>query len=299
MQKLIIIFLAVVTSIAHGQTFTEKIQKEFSFAKKSPENTVMVININGSVQIKGYRGDKIIVEAEKIIRGKTNEILDKAKEKITVGYKDLSDTLIFYVEGLCYKFGKNNENHRKQNGNWGYNWNNCRDQDGWVKDESYDYEFNFVVQVPEEVNVVVSTVNKGDIEGLNVSGIVVANNVNGSITLNHLKNRTVARTVNGDVDLSYDVNPAGNCQFYTLNGDINADFSPGLAANVSFESFNGAFFTNLDEMELLPVTMEKIENKPGVKYRIKGNKYKVGHGGANLDFETFNGNVYLKETRKH
>jgi DUF4097 and DUF4098 domain-containing protein YvlB len=145
----------------------------------------------------------------------------------------------------------------------------------------------------------VSTVNKGDIEVLNVSGIVVANNVNGSITLNHLKSETVAHTVNGDVDLSYDVNPSGNCRFYTLNGDINADFSPGLAANVSFESFNGSFFTNLHEMELLPVTMEKIENKPGVKYKIKGNRYKVGPGGANLDFETFNGNVYLKETSKH
>lgn len=299
MRTLIIIFLAGITSVAYSQTFREKTGKELSFTKKSPDNTVMVININGSVKIKGYKGDKIIVEAEKVIHAKTDEILERAKEKISVGYKDLSDTLIFYVDGLCNRFGKHNENHNKRNGYWGYNWNNCRDEDGWVKDESYDYTFNFTVQVPEDANVVVSTVNKGNIEVLNVSGVVVANNVNGSITLNHLKNETVAHTVNGDVDLSYDVNPSGNCRFYTLNGNINADFSPGLAANVSFESFNGAFFTNLDEMELLAVTMEKVDNKPGIKYKIKGNRYKVRQGGANLDFETFNGNVYLKETGKH
>jgi hypothetical protein len=50
-------------------------------------------------------------------------------------------------------------------------------------------------------------------------------------------------------------------------------------------------------MELLPLTVEKVEGKPGVQYKIKGNRYKVRNGGVNLDFETFNGDVYLKERK--
>ncbi len=32
-----------------------------------------------------------------------------------------------------------------------------------------------------------------------------------------------------------------------------------------------------------------------MKYKVKGNQYQIGSGGMLLDFETFNGNVYLKE----
>jgi hypothetical protein len=62
-----------------------------------------------------------------------------------------------------------------------------------------------------------------------------------------------------------------------------------------FESFNGSFYTNIDRLEALPLQVEKKDWKQGVKYKVNGNRYKVGAGGANLDFETFNGNVYLKE----
>ncbi len=68
------------------------------------------------------------------------------------------------------------------------------------------------------------------------------------------------------------------------------------AASVSFESYNGDFYTNVADLESLPVQMEKKETSKGVKYKLKGNRFRVGKGGnVNLDFETFNGDVYLKE----
>jgi len=45
----------------------------------------------------------------------------------------------------------------------------------------------------------------------------------------------------------------------------------------------------------LPVVVEKKPRKEGIEYKINGNRFKVGSGGVSLDFETFNGNVYLKE----
>ena len=95
--------------------------------------------------------------------------------------------------------------------------------------------------------------------------------------------------------LSMRRNPQKDCRFYSLNGDINAWFQKGLSASMSFESFNGSFYTNIDNLEALPVQVEKKNVDEGVKYKVNGNRYKIGSGGAYLDFETFNGNVYLKE----
>ena len=103
----------------------------------------------------------------------------------------------------------------------------------------------------------------------------------------------VASTINGNVDVEYAQNPKTDCRFYTLNGDINANFQKGLAAKLSFESFNGSFYSNVDQIVALPSMIEKGDK--GMKYKIKGNNYQVGKGGALLNFETFNGNVYLKE----
>jgi DUF4097 and DUF4098 domain-containing protein YvlB len=124
---------------------------------------------------------------------------------------------------------------------------------------------------------------------------VKANNVNGAISLRNLSSGVDAYTVNGDVDLDFDQNPSVDCRFYTLNGDINALFKRGLAANIGFKSFNGELFSNVSELDRLPVALEKKESTKGVKYQVNGNRFRVGKGGAFLDFETFNGDVYVKE----
>ncbi len=69
----------------------------------------------------------------------------------------------------------------------------------------------------------------------------------------------------------------------------------GLAANLRFESFNGEFYTNIDKLETLPPEIEKNTKDDLIKYKIAGNRYRAGNGGVKMDFETFNGNVYLKE----
>ncbi len=287
--------IGVVACSVKGQTHMEKMTKEFSFAENKPGNTLLVANMNGAVKVTGYKGEKILIETEKTIRAKTNDALEKGKERISIGYKDLSDTIILYVDGLCSSFVKKRNDNRTGTG-WDYDWCNCRDNGtGWREDQPYDYTINFNVKVPESANVVVSTINDGDVTVTGVLGSVVARNVNGSIKLDHLRGSTIAHTINGDVDLNYDSNPSGDCKFYTLNGNINADFNPRLSANLSFESFNGDFFTNVDNMELLPVTVEKADSNKGVLYKVKGNQYKIRNGGVHLDFETFNGNVYLKE----
>jgi DUF4097 and DUF4098 domain-containing protein YvlB len=296
-----IVLLVLVCSVGTqltAQTHTEKINKEFTFEKKGPENALMIANVNGNIKVQAYDGATIQVEVTKSIRAKTQERLEKGKTELNLGVIDLADTIILYINGLCTRF--NREDRRKNKfGNtyvekrWSYSWEHT----GQDCHESYDHTMDFTVKIPAALNIIVGTINNGDIVIENVKGAVTANNINGSIRLTNLMREAEASTINGDLDVVYAQNPQRNCRFYSLNGDINASFQKGLVASMSFESFNGSFYTNIDRLERLPVEVEKKPNDKGTKYKVSDNRYKIGTGNntAFLDFETFNGNVYLRE----
>jgi DUF4097 and DUF4098 domain-containing protein YvlB len=294
MKWQILTVLALTAMNVTAQTHTEKITKELVFEKRSPENTLMVANVNGNIHVVGYEGDKVIIEVNKWISGKTEARLEKGKKDLQLGVMDRADTLILYTQDGCMSFGhhaqRKNKNGWHRSG-WGYDWE-CN---GRNCESEFDYKMDFTIRVPVGVNLVLSTINEGDVTVENVSGAVKANNINGSIRLTNLSREADATTINGNVDVTYTSNPKNECRFYSLNGDINALFQKGLAANLSFESFNGDFYTNVDKIESLPVTVEKTGNGESVKYKISDTRYRIGNGGVFLDFETFNGNVYLKE----
>jgi hypothetical protein len=81
------IFLAglLITQGVCAQQFSDKITKELTFEKKSPDNALMVANINGHIKVTGYEGDKIIVEVNRSIHAKTDARLEKGKQEIQLG----------------------------------------------------------------------------------------------------------------------------------------------------------------------------------------------------------------------
>lgn len=289
-----VLVLSVTQSMA--QSFTEKISKEFSFEKKSDVNAVMIFNINGSVKVEGYNGDRILVEVTKKINGKTTERLEKGKAAIQLGVMDRADTILLFVEGTCSDFGKvgDEDGWRSHAHGWGYGWNRENGRRGHCE-ELFDYQMDFVVKVPAQTHVLASTINEGDVEVTGVRGKVLADNINGSIRLKGISGGTWASTINGSVDLDYTGNPPTDSKYYSLNGDINANFVKGLTAQLTFKSFNGEFYSSVDDITPMAVQLEKYEKGNGIRYRVNGNRYRIRQGGPLLDFETFNGNVYLKE----
>ncbi|CAN5457731.1 hypothetical protein BH09BAC3_BH09BAC3_15360 [soil metagenome] len=296
----LIIISLFIGSVASAQTFTEKITKEMSFERKGSQNALMVFNINGDVKVEGYTGDKILIEVEKTIIAKTEARLARGKEELQLGIMDRADTIILYVLGGCNEFGrkvnsdKSSKWHKGEWNGWGYNWSS-HGRDHCDRDVSYDYKLNFTIKVPSGVNIVISTVNQGDLEVIGTGASVVAENVNGDIRLKNISGITRATTINGSVDINYSGNPSGDSKYYSLNGDINAYFKKGLAAQLTFRSFNGNFYSSVDEIRPMALTVEKSNKGDGIKYRVNGNRYKVREGGPLLDFETFNGDVFLRE----
>ena len=288
MKNLLFVIILFFSHSIFAQKHTETIKKELNYSAQSADNMLTVNNINGNIFIEGYSGNTIQVEVKKTIEGKSTAKLEEGKAQITLGIHEEGNEVLIYNKTPCsdVKYKKTNK------GKW--QWRTWKNNCDWGS--GIHFHFDFVIKVPYKTNIHVSTVNQGTVKVNNVTGEVNANNVNGSITLNQISGKTYAHTINGDVDIEYSQNPRKDSKYYSLNGDINAFFQKGLSAQLAFESFNGDFFTNIDNIQMMPGVIEKKKKGKGVKYKI-GSKtnMKVRNGNVLLDFETFNGNVFVKE----
>lgn len=297
MKRIIIMSIAIsLSAIASAQQKTKTMSKEIVFEQPGTSNVLYLANINGHVKAEGYEGNKVLLEATRTIKAKTDARLEKALEELSIGIIDRVDTILVYIKSPCNRFGNKSPRYQKRKTGWGYNWDDYKDDCR----EQYDYTFDFALKIPKNLNVYLSTVNDGDISIKGLDAKLAAHNINGSIDLQNVTNEVYAYTINGDVTIDYDALPKssdGDSYFYTLNGDINANYPKGLKAHVSFKSYNGDLFTNIDDIQYMPalVSEEKTKDK-GVSFKVDTKSLiTVRGGGVALDFETFNGDVYVKE----
>jgi hypothetical protein len=285
MKKLIIpilsgVILSCTNAPAQEPKFTETIKKEFVV---SPNSVLAVYNIDGFIKVEGYDGNKVLVEVDKTISGKTNEILEEGKRELKLEFEQRADSVIVYIiEPWDSRPTKNRV--RKNNDN---------------RNIKYHHNLNFTIKVPKSMNLDISTINNGDIVVADVSGFMRVNNINSKITVKNAQKANEIRTINGDVNINYTVLPPDSAKYYTLNGNLTVIFPNNLSADCSFKSFNGDFYTDFEDVEKLPTRVTKTINETdkGTTHKLsKGSMIRIGSGGRNLKFETFNGNIYIKKS---
>lgn len=286
MKRLIIPFLAgVVLSCtqapAQTQEFKEQIVKEYTLKQNAANSTLAIYNINGAIKVEGYGGDKVVLEIDKMISGKTKESMEQGKEEFKLMFDQNADSIIVYILEPY---------DSRPNRNW-----KGRNNDRRIE---YKYNLDFTVKVPYAMSIHVSTVNGGDVSVADVGGTLHAFNVNGRITLKNAKGSTEVRTVNGNVEANYTTIPPGQSTYKTLNGDIRISYPAILSADCEFKTFQGEFYTDFENVESLPVKVVKNQDQKNNKTIYKLNtetSIRIGNGGKTFRFETFNGNIYIKK----
>ena len=294
MKQLIAIVLSLLLfGYLGAQDETQTIRKNYSFEHQTDDNLLIIRNINGNIDVEPATGNQIELELEIVIKGNSQADRRKGLSEVKFGVIEKSRTLLFYMDAPCSNIDPATVTEEQLRKGEQYSWsNNCR----WHP--KYDYRFNYRVKVPKNINLQVSTVNHGDIAIVDQKGDIEVNNVNGSIDLKKVAGRVDAHTVNGDLNVTHAANPDRESTYYTLNGTLNAYYQKGLSADVFFKSFNGDFYTDIDAVEVLPTMVEREMkgNEKGVRFKIGQSKgIRVREGGVKLQFETFNGNVYLRE----
>ena len=248
----------------------------------SAANTLLVKNINGSVEVEGYNGNTIQLVVERTISAKNKERLQEGLADVQLGIKEEDNTVVVYIDAPFATLKKGNS------GRWHYNVNH--------NNLGYEYTFDMKLRVPENIKLEASSVSGGAVSVENFKGGVEANNVNGGVSLSNVSGSSSARTVNGPIEAKLSSLPEESVAYETVNGDIKVFYTEKLAANVSFETLNGDFYTDFEEVSRRPHEVEKAGNGKAVVYRIdKGAELSVNGGGAPLNFKTLNGDVYLQK----
>jgi hypothetical protein len=268
----------------YPEEFKEHISKQFTLQKPA-SGAVNIYNLEGSVKVEGYAGDKVMIEVDKTIYAKDKDILEQGKKEVKLEFEQVGDSIVAYI--------------REPWDTRPHNWKDGDDGD-WHNRKRIEYRcaLQFTVKVPMNVSLHASTVNDGDVKVKDVTGKLDIHNVNGGIEIVNAKGITNANTINGDLTVSYLGNPPDASTFYTLNGKLTAIFQPNLSADLQFKSMNGSFYTDFDNAEVLPPTVTRNQEKrgDGTVYRLnKDTKLRIGSGGKQFKFETLNGNIYIKK----
>jgi hypothetical protein len=274
--------LSCTQSPAKAQEFNEHISKEYTLQKPAGSSVLAIYNIEGPIKVEGYSGDKVVIEINKTIYGKTNEILEQGKREFRLELEQTTDSITCYI---AEPYDSRPHEHY-------YN------RDWHDRQIEYRYNLEFTVKVPFAMNLAVSTINKGTVSVKDVTGRLKVHNVNGGITVANAKGTSDIRTVNGSITINYLSVPPEESSYNTINGELNITYPADFSADLQFKSMNGAFFTDFPNPEVLParVTKNKETSGESTVYKISKNRdVRIGSGGKTFKFETLNGNVYIKK----
>lgn len=262
---------------AQAQEYKTHISKEFTYEK----GMVGIYNLFGSVKVEGYAGNKVLIEADETISGDDQQTVEEGKKEFKLEFEQKPDSILAYISEPWDTRPHERNRH----------WNDRRNIE-------YRVKLEFVVKVPFNVDLAASTVNEGNVYIKNVYGSLKINNVNGPIEIVNAKGSTIAHTVNGGVTVNYLALPPDASSYYTINGELKVTYPAGLSADVSFKSMNGEFYTDFQDVQVMPsrVTKSETKNSGGTTYKLsKNSDIRFGAGGKTFKFETLNGNVYIKK----
>jgi len=225
----------------------------------APGRWLHLKNMNGSITVEGTSGDRVEVRATKHWRRGDPE--DVRIEVRRVG-RDTSDVLIcalWYENSSCSEDG-----YRSNNSGWRHN----------------DTEVEFVVRLPRDVRVDVSTVN-GGVEVDGATSEVEAQTVNGGIEATTSGGPVSAETVNGDIRVRMaELGSDEDLTYSTVNGSVTVELPERLDAEVEMTTVNGSLSADY------PLTLQgRISPR-----RIRAT---IGQGGRRMEFKTVNGDVRL------
>jgi hypothetical protein len=239
------------------------VKEEFNGEYPTNENTILTVeNINGNIDITGWSGDKITLDAEEKVDKKYKSQLDDVEVNVT---EDVNSVIIKAI----------------------YN------------TEKRDVTVTMTIKVPHAVTVEkVKDVN-GNVGITDVKGDCEVSVTNGEININDVDGYVTAQMTNGDIDIkdttgisevsntNGDIkaeiyNLRANVEVTNTNGDVTIYILPSLDANITLETENGKVKVN-------DLTLE---------YTVNEDKHVIGSLGLGIykvNLVTTNGNVNLNK----
>lgn len=246
------------------------------FSDPSRPHTLKAHLLNGGITVKGYDGKDAIIEARP--RGPERERHGRRREpENTQGLK------------------------RIDNKNTGLT---VEEQDNVISVGTgpMGNTIDLVIQVPVNTSLKLNTLNSGAIVVENINGEIEVNDLNGPVTITNASGSVIAHSLNSKVTAVLNkVTPDKAMSFTSMNGNIDVTLPPDVKAKVKMKTDNGEIYSDFDirmEANVKPV-IEDARSRGG-KYRVKIEHAMTGTingGGPEIQFQTFNGNIYIRKAK--
>jgi hypothetical protein len=244
--------------------------------------TLVIRLVNGSIQVSASSDPAVDLRVLRRVRAESEADRSAAEREATL---DIADNAPI-VGAVAHQPDSNICGESGERG-------------GWWRRPRYQVTYDVTVRVPGGTFLQLCTINGGEIRVDQTAGDFDISHVNGPITMNGVRGSGSARTVNGRVAVSFAETPTGSSTFRTHNGTLTAAFPDSLSADLRMKTFNGGLFTDFD-VQPLPQATPAVERR-GMKSIYRSSDFarvRVGGGGPELTFETFNGDVRVIKERR-
>jgi hypothetical protein len=253
----------------------ESINRSFDVSGASGPQKLLVDNISGYIRVTGYAGKEVQVKVEKHIGADSNEGIQEARRDVKLDMSQQGNFVRLYVDGPFR--GNNGINYRG--------------------DDYYGYRviFDYDIQVPFATELVLKTINAGEIEVKKTTGDFEINGLNGGIDMEEVSGSGSIRTLNGPVKVSFSKNPTKNTEFRTLNGKMDIYFQPVLDADLNIHTLNGGVYTDFDitTRPMKPASGDNVNGRFVYRSDRRSMEARAGKGGPELTFNALNGEIRL------
>ncbi len=251
------ITLALIMTLSCMSGFDVQAQMQHKIAMSSG---LLEFNELMEVQVEGYSGNEVIIEA-----GKGFEIPERAKGLRPINALGLVDNtgigLAVKDEGgvkVVYQVARNND-------------------------------AKYIVKVPKGVKIRYknSSIHGDDFHAKNIEGEMEIKTHGGDIRLEGVTGPVSVSSVHGDIDVIFtSVTKELPSSIVTTHGDLDVTLPKSTKANLSISTSWGEVYSDLDI---------KVDNPSGLKqYGAKKIYGTINGGGVSLTFSSTHGNVYLR-----
>lgn len=243
-----------------------------AFSDPSRPKMIKVSLINGGIHIKGYNGNEVLIESSSR-HGEGRRRRPEAPEGMH--RIDISNAGLHVEES---------------------------DNVMVIGTGALNSTADLSIHAPFNTSLKLGTVNNGNIVVEGISGDLDVNDTNGSVTLTHVSGSVVAHALNGKILVTLDkVNPAKPMSFSSLNGNIDVTLPADTKAKFKMKSDNGSIFSDFDiKIDASGRPLVEENRSEGGRYRVKFDRAVYGSvngGGQDMQFTTFNGNIYIRKAK--
>ncbi|MGE5419209.1 MAG: DUF4097 family beta strand repeat-containing protein [Chloroflexota bacterium] len=220
-------------------------------------------NPKGSVKITGYDGDLIVVTA-------------------SLRFPESEKT----VAGGLHKIEQNPVDMRAE----------VNGRNVLLLSSAAGKTVDFDIKIPMWFSLNVKSLDNGNVELLNVSGVIEVVNNNGNITLENITGAAVLSSVYGKISASFrEVKPGAPMMFTSFEGDITVALPSTVNANLRMKSDKGGIYSdfNIQPVKRQPV-VRQTENT--AVYSLEDwTTGSINNGITDFVLKTYSGNITLKK----